>query len=185
MTLELHTFDKLYRNYRQGFIRFAHSYVRDDDVAEDFVTDSMIYFWENRHSLANNTNPPAYILTVIKTRCLNYLEHLQTRSDVSEAIRIHAEWELSTRIASLRACDPEELFSSEIQEIVTETLRRLPTKTREIFLLSREENLSCKEIASRMKISDKGVEFHISKALKSLRIALKDYLSCFILFFSF
>jgi len=183
MTLELQTFNQLYTTYRQGFIRFARSYVRDEDVAEDFVTDSMIYYWENRHSLANETTPPAYILTVIKSKCLNYLEHLQTRLDVAETLRTHAEWELSTRIASLKVCDPEELFSSEIQEIVTKTLQQFPAKTREIFLLSREENLTYKEIASMMGMSDKGVEFHISKALKLLRIALKDYLYLCVLYF--
>jgi len=183
MKLELQTFNQLYLTYRQGFIRFAHSYVRDEDVAEDFVTDSMIYYWENRHSLAEDTFPPAYILKMIKTKCLNYLEHLQTRSYVSEALRKHAEWELSTRIASLKVCDPEELFSSEIQEIVTKTLRQLPDRTREIFLLNREENLSYNEIAARMGISSKGVEFHISKALKVLRISLKDYLSLYLLYF--
>ncbi|MDR3060834.1 MAG: sigma-70 family RNA polymerase sigma factor, partial [Dysgonamonadaceae bacterium] len=91
-------------------------------------------------------------------------------------------WELSIRITSLKACEPEEVFSEEIKYIVQKTLSGLPSKTREVFRLSREQSLTYKEIADRMGISVKVVEFHISKAIKILRVSLKDYI-CFLFFF--
>ena len=70
-------------------------------------------------------------------------------------------FELSTRISTLEACNPDEIFSEEVESIVRETLDLLPEQTRRIFLLSRFENKSNKEIAEEMKISIKGVEYHI------------------------
>jgi RNA polymerase sigma-70 factor (ECF subfamily) len=66
-----------------------------------------------------------------------------------------------------------------------ETLASLPKTTRNIFEMSRFGNLSKKDIAKTMNMTPKGVEYHLSKALKSLRIALKDYLPAFLFFFFF
>ncbi|GHS93035.1 DNA-directed RNA polymerase sigma-70 factor [Bacteroidia bacterium] len=166
---DLEIFNSLFTDYRNGFILFANSYVRDMAIAEDFVNDSMIYYWENRFSISSDSNLPAYILTTIKHKCLNYLQHLQTHTDVTEKLRAHAQWELSTRISTLEACDPQELFAEEIQSIVHETLRKLPQKTREIFLMSKELNFSYKEIAEQQGMTVKGVEFHMSNAMKALK----------------
>ena len=78
--------------------------------------------------------------------------------------------ELSIRISTLESCDPNEIFSDEVESIIRETLKLIPEQTQRIFLLSRFENKSNKEIAELMGISVKGVEYHISKALKALRV---------------
>lgn len=173
---ELKDFNKLFMDYKERFIRFATSYLRDPSLAEDIAIDSFMYYWENRKIINLQANPPAYILTTIKHKCLNHLQSVQVRQDVSEKLRQHAEWELQTRISSLEACEPYQLFSEEIQEIVRKSLDKLPKQTREIFLLSRKYNLSHKEIAARIGLSTKSIEFHISKTLKVLRVDLKDYL---------
>ena len=59
-----------------------------------------------------------------------------------------------------------EVFTKEIQEIVDRTLDALPEQTRKIFVMSRNENKSHKEIAELLDITTKGVEFHISKATR-------------------
>ena len=80
------------------------------------------------------------------------------------------------RIATLEACNPEKIFSEELQYLVNKALVSLPEQTRDIFIRSRYNNQSHKEIAETLGISTKTVEFHINKALKILRVALKDYL---------
>ncbi len=182
-TLEPITFNQLFTDYKGRFTRFAQTYVRNMVVAEDIVIDSLVYYWENRERLDENTNIPAYVLTVVKHKCLNYLQQQQIHKDIEESIQSHAEWELSTRIATLEACNPSELFNAEAMEIVNRTLAKLPSRTREIFIMSRMQNMSHKEIAAKMDISTKGVEFHIGKALKELRISLKDYLPVFLYLF--
>ncbi|MDR1371279.1 MAG: RNA polymerase sigma-70 factor [Dysgonamonadaceae bacterium] len=175
-------FDQLFSEYRQQFVRFAYFYLRDFDVAEDITVDAFLYYWENRHSLTSVVNVPAYILTIVKHKSLNHLEHLKVRQGVEKQLIDEFSWELSMRIASLKSCEPEEVFSEEIRCIVRKTLSELPSKTREIFRLSRKQNLTYKEIADRMGISVKVVEFHISKAIRALRISLRDYI-CFLPFF--
>lgn len=176
---DLKAFNQLFTDYKERFVRFANTYVRDLTIAEDFALEAFMYYWENRHTLKENSNIPAYILTVVKHKCLNYLQHIQVKEQTTEKLLSHATWELNTRIATLEACDPEEVFSNEALEIVKKTLEAMPAKTREVFVLSRFENRTYKEIARELNLTEKGVEFHISKALKALRNGLKDYLPAY------
>lgn len=180
---QLDTFSTLYNHYKDRFIRIAKTYVVDIMVAEDIVMDSFIYFWEHQSRLAEDTNPPAYIMTTIKHKCMNYLKQQKTRKSVEGIIKTNMEWKLDLKIATLEACNPEELFTSEVEGIINETLSKLPLKTREIFLMSRMENKSYREIAAYYNLTTRGVEFHIRKALHALRLNLKDYLSVFIFLF--
>ncbi|MGI6573052.1 MAG: RNA polymerase sigma-70 factor [Fermentimonas sp.] len=173
---DLQSFNNLFNEYHERFIRFALSYVKEKHIAEDFVSEAFIAFWENREQLLSNTKPQAYILTVIKNKCLNHLQHVQVRQRAEKELNDHAEWVLSTRISTLQACDPEFIFSNEIQQIIESTLNKLPKKTRQIFLLNRYQGLSYKDIAEQMDLSIKTIEFHISKALSRLRFSLKDYI---------
>lgn len=175
-TNDLKAFNKLFTDYQGRFIRFATMYVRDTGAAEDFVIEALMFYWENRHTLAPDSNVPAYILTIIKHKCINYLQHVRIREDVSERLQNHAAWELRTRISTLEACNPEELFSAEAQEIVNQTLAALPEQTRRIFRMSRYENKTNKEIAETLGMTVKGVEYHMARALKKLHASLKDYL---------
>lgn len=181
--LERISFDELFRTYKNRFIRFAQSYLRDSAIAEDFVIDALVYYWENRDKLEDDCNVPAYILTTIKHKCLNHLRHQQLEIDVSDKLAAHSQWELETRIATLQACDPQELFATEVQEIVNRELNNMSERTREVFIMSRFQNKTNREIAEELNITLKTVEFHITKALKELRIALKDYVSFFFYFF--
>ena len=178
------SFNKLYNEYYDRFVRFANVYVRDAAIAEDIAVDALMYYWENRQSISDESNIPAYILTMIKNKCLNQLRHLHIREEFSENIRQYQEWELETRIATLEACEPSELFTAEIEQLIQEALRQMPERTRAIFILNRYENKSYKEIAQEMNISYKGVDYHIGKALKILHVHLKDYLPFFYFFFN-
>ena len=157
---DITSFNQLYKEFQRRFVRFANTYVRDLTTAEDITIEAMMYYWENRQSLSEDSNIPAYILTIIKNKCLNYLRHQQIHEEYSDKIKDYYEWELNTRIATLQACEPYELFISEIQELVQQTLTDMPEKTRTIFMLSRYENKSYKEIAVLMNITPKGVDFY-------------------------
>lgn len=180
---DITSFNQLYKEFQKRFVRFANAYVRDITAAEDITVEAMMYYWENRQSLNEASNVPAYILTVIKNKCLNYLRHQQIHEEYSDKAKDYYEWELNTRIATLQACEPYELLISEIQELVQQALAHMPERTRTIFMLNRYENKSYNEIAALMNITPKGVDFHINKALKMLKIHLKDYFPLFLYFF--
>jgi RNA polymerase sigma-70 factor (ECF subfamily) len=181
----MQAFNQLFNDYYLRFVRFAQGYVKDRSVAEDFASEAFTCYWENRKELLADTNPPAYILTIIKNKCLNHLYHQRIRQRVENELSDHAGWLLDTQINTLEACDPDFIFAQEIQKIVSRTLESLPQKTRQIFILSRYECFSYKQIAEKMNLSQKAIEFHISKALRLLRISLKDFTFSGILFFLF
>ena len=83
---------------------------------------------------------------------------------------------MNTRLATLKACDPEYLFSDEMREIVRKTVDKLPSKTRRIFILNRYHGFPYKDIAQKMSLSPKTIEYHVSKALKCLRFSLRDFI---------
>lgn len=178
---ETRLFGILFDQYKEPFTLFANSYIRDFSAAEDIYVDAMMLYWEKRHELPSDTNIPAYILATIKNRALNHLRHLNVKTEVTEQLFNHNARELNFRISSLESCDPAELFTSEVQEIIQNTLNGLPQQTRHIFFKSRYENKTNREIAEELNISIKTVEFHISKALKIFRVKLKDYLPLFLL----
>ncbi|MBK5720504.1 RNA polymerase sigma-70 factor [Dysgonomonas sp. Marseille-P4677] len=170
-------FNDLFANYRLRFVRFANTYVRDLVVAEDITMEAFMVYWENRENLPPDSNIPAYVLTIIKNRCLNHIQHNEVRYKAYNNIQSNVVWETQMRIMTLEACNPEQLFSFEVEKIVNDTLSTLPERTFEVFRLSRYENRSHKEIAAELNITTKGVEFHITKALSLLRERLKDYMT--------
>jgi RNA polymerase sigma-70 factor (ECF subfamily) len=177
-------FNRLYHDCRSRFIRFAETYVEDTAVAEDIVMDGLIYYWEHRHQLKHEDNVPAYVLTVVKNKCINWLQREHMREKAERYLQQREDWELNLRLTTLEACSPEKLFSAEIQEIIDRTLAALPARSREIFVQSKYEDRTNREIAESMHLSLKSVEYHITKTLKILRVALKDYLMpIFFLFF--
>jgi len=173
-SLYIRDFNHLYTDYRERFVSFARTYVYNKELAEDIVMDSLMYYWENRADITGQ-NIPAYILTTIKHKCLNHLHRLRSREEMEDYLYNRDLWELNLQIATLEACNPEQLFSQEVQQLVNEALASMPEQTREIFIRSRFDNQTHKQISDELGLSTKSVEYHITKALKVLRITLKDY----------
>lgn len=168
-------FIDLYQKHYQTSFRFVNSYVRDDLVSEDIVSEALIELWQTMKK-EEVISPLSLLVTILRNKSLNYLKHISIRNNAIEKLSRIMKSDLSYRLMTLQACDPEELFSTEIAEIIEQTLNALPRQTKRIFQMSRNENLSTKKIAEELNISTKGVEYHMTKALKELRISLQEYL---------
>lgn len=177
----VNSFNDIYTSYYRKSFFFAKSYVHDDLAAEDIASESLIKLWEKLKTEEIDYVEPL-LLTILKNKALDYLKHEEVKRTAFESMADWHQQELAIRISALEACDPDGIFSDEVESIIRHTLKTLPEQTRQIFLQSRFENKSNKEIAEQMGISVKGVEYHISKALKVLRVALKDYLPLFYFF---
>ena len=103
---EREDFTTLFERCRKPFTQFAYSYMRDWEVAEDIFSEAMVQYWMKRDELDVDTNPRAYILTLVKHLSLNYLRHQQVRITVEEELFQSAERELAFRIRTLHDCDP-------------------------------------------------------------------------------
>ncbi|WP_295938006.1 RNA polymerase sigma-70 factor [uncultured Alistipes sp.] len=170
-------FDELYIRYKYKFILIAYSYLQDEDVAEDVVTDSFIHFWENRDSLELDASPQAYILGIVKKKCLMHLRSQDIHRKATEAIHKYFQWEIKQNIDVLEDCDlTKQLFSKEVEAIFNAQVKKLPEIARKVFLSSRNEHLTYQEIAAKYNLTQRQVIREMSRALSLLRIALKDYL---------
>ncbi|HCP58556.1 MAG TPA: RNA polymerase sigma-70 factor, partial [Alistipes obesi] len=130
-------FTVLFEQYREPFTRFANSFVRDRAVSENLFVDALVDYWQRRGSLPEDTNVPAYLLTSVRNKALNHLRHQRIRERSSDELMRRARSELDFRISSLEDFTTQSLFSSEIHEIVRQTLAEMPAQTRRIFEMSR------------------------------------------------
>ncbi len=159
---------------KDRFIRFAYYYVLDHEASEDLVMDSFMYYWENREKIDVNGNLKAYILRVVKHKCLDYLKLQRIHNEAHEKMRADALWDLNKNIASLEQLEPYKIMTEDYHKIVTNAVKQLPGKTREIFIMSRVKNMKNREIAEKMGVSEKTIEYHMTKAVKFLRTILKE-----------
>lgn len=169
-------FGKLFSEYKPRFITIAYRYVRDMATAEDLVSDSFMAFWEAKDKLPEDVNIPAYILTIVKNRCLNHLSAQLRHIEAEKNIHTTQQRLLQADIRSLSVCDPDKLFSDEIALILDRAIRKMPETTRKVFLQSRVDGKSYKEISEELNIAVTHVNFEIRRALNILRAELRDYL---------
>ncbi len=145
-------FNELYFTYRSNFISIARSYVEETAVAEDIVTDSFVAYWVRRHELAADTDPRRYVVGAIKKRCLEHLRNKQIHQRVEKKLQDANDRMLEYHLGSLECCKPEQLYADEVLAILQKRLDEMPELTREIFIASRTEELSYKDIAERFRI---------------------------------
>lgn len=169
-------FGTFYATYYTRFIRYAYYYVNNSSTSEDIVHDALLYFWENKCSIPQETDVIGYILLTIKNKCLNYLKHLSIEQEYSEHCANLQEWEITIRIQTLENDSYDSIFLEDVQKILKQALAKLPDKTREIFVLHRLKNKPRKEIASILGVSLQKVDYHINKAINLLSYELTDYL---------
>ena len=167
-------FNSIYTDYYRKAFLFTLSYVHNDQVAEDIVSEAIIHLWKLSKE-REISNVEAILITYIRSKSLNYLKHIQAQENVCQTLLDKGQRELEIRISTLEACDPNEILSKELRAKVKTLLADMPEKTRIAFVRDRLDGKSHKEIAEELGISVKGVEYHIGKAVKMRRDNLKEY----------
>jgi len=157
-------FENIFRQYYSPLCNYASKIVHDDVIAEDIVQALFIQLWENK-KLEKVEKIERFLLRAVKFKSIDYLRTKKVTTEV-----LIEEIEDNQNIGELK--------EEEIEPLLHYYASKLPTKTREVFLLSRKSGLSYKEIAEEQGISVKTVENQMGKALKTMRKLLKeqDYL---------
>jgi len=161
------TFRHIYDSYFELICRFLNYYTQDATAIEEVVQEVFVRLWENRESVEIEFIK-TYLYNTARNRMLNYLRDKQNRSVLLEK---WAKTELENRDA--KDCIDREEFFFLLQTVID----TLPPQCKEIFIMSREEKLSYKEIAQKKNISVKTVEAQMGIALKRIREQLSSYYS--------
>ena len=168
------------RHYQQ-LLRFSVSYTNDIYAAENIVQESFILLWENKLELDADSNLHAFLIKVVKLKTWNYVEKQRRRAVIEKKLYDDLVRELELKLYTLDSINTSKLYITEIENIIQDSLQTLPEQTQTIFKLSRQEYFSNKEIAEQMNLSEKSVEYHITKVLKLIRVELADYLKIIIM----
>lgn len=177
-------FGQLFLKYRDRFIAIARSYVRDEVAAEDIVAESFTVFWDSRKEIDIATVPEAYILQMVKNRCINYLRDKANRLRIQQKMHEDSYKAIMAEIGVLGKDELGLIFRSDIATIFKNLLDSIPESTRDIFLASRFENLTYNEIAEKYGVSPRKVKREIQHVLEIMRISLKDYLPLLLIVYS-
>ncbi len=177
-------FNALYENFSAMYINIACSYVHDLSTAEDIVNESFIRLW-NKRGEVQSRNYESYMFSIVTNRCLDHLKSLKVKEKNLEEIQNSSMALLDFEINSLEGCNPTNLFKSEIMELLSRSLDKMPGNAGAIFLANRNEGLTYEEIAARFGIPVRKVTAEIQTALKFLRADLKDYLPLALVAFIF
>ncbi|MTI29334.1 RNA polymerase sigma-70 factor, partial [Xanthovirga aplysinae] len=145
----------------------ANGILKDKSLAEEQVQDVFLKMWENRLSLNDEISIFPYLVTSVRNKCYDLIRHDKVKQKYID----HVQKSYQDQILNYDYTD----LTDEIIHDLTQSVEQLPEKCKQVFKLSRFDELSHKEIAHRLKISPKTVENQISKALRFLRNALKKY----------
>ena len=160
-------FCELYSSYKHRLIYFAMKFLKSSEFAEDIFQDTFTTSWQTRKFINPDIPFSSFLYTIMRNRILNLLRNLDNEAELKnyifdQAIDAHEDIE-------------EHLFSKEFMKYFTCAMEKLTPRQREIFDMSRNQDMSHKEIAQKLGISLNTVQEHISIALKTIRTYLDKH----------
>jgi len=169
-------FEKIYLKYWEKLYTSIYKKVRSGEIAEEIVQDFFVSLWEKRETIKINSSFEGYIFTAVRYQVINYFKKEIVKGNYKLQLQNFEDSNNPTL---------DQLYYKELSQIIEQEIQQLPDKCQHVFRLSRQENLNTKEIALKLNISTKTVENHLTKALKVLRINLKEYVYFAYLIFLF
>lgn len=167
------SFEIIYNKYCDILFEHAYRIIRERDVCMDIVQDIFTWIWTNREFLEINSLKP-YLLAAVKFQVANYIrKNKMHESYVDNYLILNSSNSVVDTVYEIK----------ELKNLISHLKGLLPEKCRQVFILSRDEHLTNKQIADNLGISEKTVEMHISLALKRLRHWVGEYLNLLLIFF--
>lgn len=153
-------FEYLFTTYYPRLRNYASHFIADVDDVEDIMQDCFVNLW-NRRAMLTGVSISSMLFTMVRNGCLNFLKH----KAIAEGYNIR---ELK-QISGSEAFYNYDFLGSADEELLYDELRRLPERSRQVFVMSRFEGLKNREIAEQLDISVKVVEKHITNSFALLR----------------
>jgi RNA polymerase sigma-70 factor (family 1) len=163
-------FTEIYTRYWKRLFTLAANKIHDLEEAEEIVQDIFISLWSRRKLLNVTASLHAYLATAVKYRVITTLNHRYHQHKYADSLRQEGLLDHSTE---------QWIEFEELRTRLNKLVSTLPEKCRLVYTLSKDEGHSQKKIAADLKISEKTVEAHLARAMKSLRAGLTHFLMLF------
>lgn len=154
---------EIYHRYWRKLLAIALNQTKDKNAAEEIVQSVLVYLWDKRETIQIDSLPN-YLASAIKYTFLTTYRLERRRNEIAYSIHNpgQSEWEY------------EKIYARFLEEFIHSEADKLPEKCKLVFQYSRIEGKNNAEIAAELNIAEKTVEAHLTKALKSLRLSLRD-----------
>lgn len=156
----------LFRNYYSYLCKVVFKIIPDSNLVEDLVQEVFFEVWKKKNQIQFNTSIKAYLRRSAVNRSLNYIRDQRIKFEQEDKVPFLESKEVGI---------VQKIEAEDLKIIIDKCIDELPERCRIVFVLSRFEDMSYKEIAEELDISPKTVENQVSKALKYLRKALGPY----------
>jgi RNA polymerase sigma-70 factor (family 1) len=168
-------FAQLYDQLWSKLYSTTYNYVRDKAISSGIVQDAFVKLWINRSTLEDVKDITAFAMTTIK---FAVYDHFDKKAVEQKYLRV------ALRNSPISSDDAHlQVEYEETLRVIKDEIENLPATTRKVFQLSRVHKFSNEEIARRLKLSVKAVEYHITQSLKQLRLRIGNLLSLLLLYF--
>ncbi|MEM9327355.1 MAG: RNA polymerase sigma-70 factor [Bacteroidota bacterium] len=162
-------FEQIYRLHWKKLFGICLYQVQDEELAKEIIQDIFKSLWERRSKLEINSSLEAYLIRAVK---LEVMDYFRTKANHDQHLMHVVAETVHEEDTTEQTLDLQEL--NETMEVLIE---QLPAQCKRVFELSRQVGLKNREIAAELLISEKAVEYHITKALNHLRSNLPAYRS--------
>ena len=159
-------FKELYERYWYYAYRLALKKTGRSDVSQEMAQQLFETLWDKRGQLRID-NFKAYLTSSVKNLVIDYVRRYIREAGYLEQLRSHFS----------EAETERQLEYDELSDTVSGLLQQLPPKTRQVFVMRRFEYLTIPEIARQLDLSEKAIEYHLTKALSFLRKHLREYIA--------
>lgn len=168
-------FRTLFHHYNRILLPFVVKLVSPLQDPAEILQEVFLRLWKHRQKLADVDNPKAYIVRIVSNEAMTYMQKLARQNRLMEkALQQRGQEPLT----------PEQHIAlKETALLVTDAIEQLTPACRQVYVLSREEQLSLPQIAEKLQLSESTVKNQLVKALKDIRVYIrKNGLSTFLSF---
>lgn len=162
-------FEIIFKNYYPALCSFAFDFLKQSDLAEDVVHETLIKFWESRSIIEVSNSLKAYLYKSVRNNCINYLKHSQVIKNLADKYTEDVQANVQFTLISEAEYTLDYYFYDGMEQDMQNVISELPDQCRTIFQLSRVEHLHHEQIANKLNISVNTVKTQISRALEKLR----------------
>ncbi len=173
-------FKNAFQNLYGKLFNYTLYYLKSEDEARETVQEIFVKVWENGERLLTE-DIDGLLFTMARNRCFDKIKHRRVKRRYEEH---ESDASSSLALCTLRDNSSLDLLvSKDTEKAIRNALNALPKSIRETFLMNRFNNMTYKEIAQNLGISEKTVEYRISCALRELRKKLSPYAFFVLLFY--